>query len=209
MFKVILSAVLLFGLSAQAERNPVGEKVKYKLDNSRARTTSMIKKGWFTAEVTEYLPDAANGPAFNTKLTYDLTISWVGRKVGTKELEAPEQYFRPEFLEQLRSSKTMDLGTFKVAHKGFATVSTMNGKRYRNCDKILIHDIKNDPAEWSGFVRAAVHQITQVTGVAETEIKNLKILAHVKSGIAVLGAVKIDISGQASGFDFKAGFDLL
>lgn len=199
---IALLATLIGGTSYGQARNPVGEKAKYILDNSRARTTSMIRSGTALAEITGYLRDQK---AFNARLTYDLNIDWVGRKSGEKELAAPEEYFQPEFLEKLRREKKIVLPRFTVTHMGFADAKDKNGKLYRNCDKVMISDIKQ--AHEVPFFELLEESFGQVAVVTNTQIEDLKILAHVSLEVPVLGAVKIDLSGKASGFDFKAGFD--
>ena len=39
------------------------------------------------------------------------------------------------------------------------------------------------------------------------QIEDLKLAAHVFTGLPVLGAVKLDLSGTAQGMKIKAGFD--
>lgn len=204
-----------FSFSAQAEsvRNPVGEVANYKLDNNGRRTTSMIRRGKFQAKVLKHMPDSDKGPAYKTQLKFDLTIDWVGRKTGVQAVDVPEQYFQPEFMDELRRRKKMSFPQFKVSHKGMASVRNMDGKRYSNCDKVLIYDVDTSRSYASSpmmdILEQSILQVTQVTGAYREEIKNLRILAHVKEGVPVLGAVKVDIAGTARGFDFKAGFDYL
>ena len=212
---LLIASALLMSQTALSNsdelRNPVGETALYKLDNNGSRTTGMIKKGTFHAKVLKFNPNSADGPAYKTRLKYDMKISWVGRKTGTKDVEVPQRYFMPEFMQELRTKKKMSFPQFKVAHQGRATVKTKEGKRYRNCDKVLIYDIDTGngfaPNEFSQLLEQSVLQVMQVTGAVREEVQNLRILAHVKKGVPVLGAVKIDISGTARGFNFKAGFD--
>ena len=209
LLTLVLAAALSVPAMAFEERNPVGEKANYKLDKASARTTSMIREGTAVAQIIAYLP---NQKAFQAKLTYDLMIDFVGRKAGEKEIAAPEEYFKPEFLEKLRVQKKIVLPNFTVTHMGFGNARNPDGKVYNNCDKVLISDIKQIDTNaihnaFYGFLQESFMQVAAVTG--DTQIENLKILAHVAPNVPVLGAVKIDLSGKASGFDFKAGFDYL
>jgi len=210
MISGVLFAIVMLMIDApmsQAEptRDPIGERANYQLDRNSQRTSSIVRSGSFVTRVADYLPDAEEGPAYNVVLDYDFNISLIGRRQGSQVVEVPAEYFTPEFLEKLRTDKDYEAPKFKIRHEGMANVRNMDGRSYDNCDTILIYDIKD--------VRATplATMLASLAGYAEpmpaASIENLQIRAHIKYGIPVLGAVKIDISGKYNGVSIKVGAD--
>lgn len=197
----------------EQEQNPtsrvkVGDRADYLLDKDSARTSSMINRGTASALVTNHLPRV---PAYLVALTYDLGITYFGDQNGTQDLEVPDAYFDPGFMEQLRSRGQMETATFSVRHLGFDDVTTMDGNSYPNCDVIEIYNIDTTSAANPAMVTMA-HSLLQDAAIATTgnqkaSVENLKIRARVHESVPVIGAAQLDIQGTTSGFNLKAGFD--
>jgi hypothetical protein len=194
---------VVFSVNAFADA-PVGEKAAYKLDRSRERTTSMITAGEFLAEVKEFLPEGDAGPVYRTQLDYDITVSVMGSRKGSQDIDAPAEFFTPEFMVKLRAEGELQYPQFKIRHLGYEDATTMEGSAYPRCDKVFIYDIKTEGAE-NGFL----NMVRAFAGKAPggTQIKDLEITAWMNPQIPVLDAVKMDITGNVDGYDFKAGVD--
>ena len=210
--KALACAVVgVFSFSGLAQEI-VGELANYKLDKSRARTTSMIKRGTVVAEVIEHLPNDPDGAAYMTKMDYDLRVSFVGEKKGTVNLKAPEEFFTEAFLKQLRQDGQVDTPKFKVRHLGYGDAKNMDKKLYKNADIIEIYDVDTSTAKTLSFFGFA-YSVLQDAAIAKlgpdgnANIEDLVIKAYVHSSVPVIGAAKIDLSGKTSGYNFKAGFD--
>ena len=213
--KVMLFSALVFGTTAAYGRNPVGEVANYKLDKNSARTSSMIKSGTMETKVTKAIPDAAEGPSYETAISYDFDIQFVGRQKGTELVAVEEEFFTEEFLQKLRTDGAYEGPDFKIKHEGYADARNLDGKFYPRCDKLLFYDIKTDKEDRSGssspvinLALALLSSTADAYGIdPRADIEDLKIRAHVAFGIPVLGAAKIDMSGKSSGMNVKAGAD--
>jgi len=213
----LLLGTLVFGSAGAFARNPVGETADYQLDRNSARTSSMIKSGTMDAKVIRELPDATDGPAFETAVSYDFEIQFMGNQSGTELVAVAEEFFTEEFLQQLRTNGTYESSEFKIRHEGYADARNLDGKFYPRCDKLLFYDINTSKMERLSASAPVVHMIVQLFNAAadayridpNASIEDLKIRAHIFVGIPVLGAAKIDMSGKYSGVNIKAGADYI
>lgn len=198
----IISWSLISNMANANERNPVGERANYQLDRAAARTSSLIQQGTIVTSVTKHLPDHQDGASYEAQLDYDLTIRFGGRQQGNRKMALPEAYFTPEFLSDLRSNGRYESPQFKVEHLGYANARNLDGKVYENCDKIRIYDVQSP--EYMPFAQIGADILQLATGAL---IEDLVIVAHIKEGEPVLGAVKLDITGKYNGIGIKAGAD--
>lgn len=198
-----------FGASAE-QREPIGENAFYNLDKRNGRTSSMIKSGNFVAEVSGVSANAAI-PSFDVAINYEFDVAWVGNQTGTETMAIDQHYFTQEFLDELRVNGTYQTSEFKVKHMGFADAVNMDGQRYEHCDKLYFYEIKTDgeSALSKLIVSTAYAMLIGGGNVDANQIENLAILAHVKYGNPVIGAVKIDVSGKYNGMNVKAGGDYI
>ena len=186
-------------------RDPMGEVADYKIDRASARTTGMIQSGNMKAVVNSYLPDHADGPSYNVQIDYTLRIQFMGTRTGTQAVTVPETYFTPEFMQDLRASGEYISDSFKVQHMGYADARTLDGGVYPNCDKIRIYDVQTKS---NGLIRLADDILKASEGIEPTAgFEDMVIIAHIKDGLPVLGAAKIDVSGVYDGMRVKAGAD--
>jgi hypothetical protein len=147
------SMTFLATTAMAGDRNPVGEKANYELDRNSSRTSSLIQSGSLSAEVTQHLPDADGGAAYEAKIDYQFRITLVGNRSGTEYVNAPEEYFTEQFLIDLRANGHYESPQFKIDHEGYANARTLDGRTYENCDKVKIYDI--DQGYQSTFVDLA------------------------------------------------------
>jgi hypothetical protein len=212
-----MKLLLCFGLfltgyqALAGERNPVGETAFYQLDKNSRRTSSVIKNGNF---VTQVNGESANTsvPSFDVAINYEFDVAWMGNQSGAEKTEMDQSYFTEEFLEDLRVNKTFESEQFKVRHIGFADAVNMDGRRYENCDLLHFYDIDTGSSQFlPKLISYTAHAMLIGSGSPLTggSIENLQIIAHVKYGAPVLGAVKIDVSGKTSGMKVKAGGDYI
>ncbi len=190
----------LFGLDPDLL---VGQKANFKLDKDPKRTTSLLKKGTFQAVIKSYQPQAENGPAMEVALDYRFDVEFMGEQSGVESGLLDYEYFTEDFLVKLRKEGKYESENFKAIHQGFKDAKTLEGKFYPHCDVILLYDIKDSTLRNSlGSFLATIVQAEN-----QSDIKDMKVLAHIYPGIPVLGAVKIDVSGKHSGMNIKAGAD--
>jgi len=205
-------AILMAGFHASAdERNPIGESAFYQLDKNSRRTSSVIKSGNF---ITEVSGESANAslPSFDVAINYEFDVAWMGNQRGTEQTAIDQTYFTEEFIETLRVTKKYESEQFKVRHIGFADAVNMDGRRYSNCDLLHFYDIDTGSSQFlPQFFQYAAHAMLIGSGqqLFGGSIEDLQIIAHVKYGAPVLGAVKIDVSGKYSGMKIKAGGDYI
>lgn len=200
--KFISLTVLLWSFVFTAPvfaEDPVGETAHYKVDNSRSRTSRLIRSGTFDVDVASY---KAEQRAYGLVMEYELNVVLRGRESGQESLDAPQEYFTPEFWQTLREEGSYESEQFKVQHLGYATVRNMDGETYENCDKVRIYDIE----QMTEFSRLG-HQLARVD--RNSRMEDMEIVAHVKEGFPVLGAVKLDVKARYSGQNIKAGADYL
>lgn len=207
MFGVVLALTLAstsYG-SVSANRDPVGEVANYKVDRNSRRTTRMIQSGVMKAEVTTFQAGHPDGPAYEVTIDYSFKIQTMGTRTGTELVSVPEAYFTPEFLEDLRINGEYISDSFKVQHLGYADARTLDGGIYPHCDKIRIYDVQNSELGVVGIARQMLDFGTEGSTVSDFE--DLEIFAHIKEGLPVLGAAKIDVSGKYQGMNVNAGSD--
>ena len=206
-FGVVL-ALSLSGISfgnVNPDRDPIGEVADYKVDRNSSRTTGMIQSGDMKAAVTSFQQDNPDGPSYDVKIDYTFKIQFMGTRTGTEMVNVPEAYFTPEFMQDLRTNGEYISDSFKVQHQGYADVRTMDGGVYPNCDKVRIYDVQTAQIGIVGIAR----QMLVVSGDPSTDsdFEDMEIVAHIKEGLPVLGAAKIDVSGIYQGMRVKAGAD--
>lgn len=217
LMRFAAAVISVVGLTSVASaQSPVGDFAHYDLDRNPARTTSMILAGKFDVTVDAYVPDHADGPAYETSLEYDFNVQMVGRKKGAEKMMVPADYFEPDFLQNLRDTGRYDGAGFKVRHEGYVDARTIDGTLYANCDKILIYDIQtaamqSSMANGAGRFLAVARDLIAMAARSQLgvsgDVQDLQVRAAIYPGVPVLGAVKLDISGIVSGFRFKAGAD--
>lgn len=201
------AAFMVFGTTAFADRNPVGEKADYMLDRNAQRTSNLIQSGTLAAEITGRNPDAEGGPVYNAKIDYSFRITLIGNRSGTELVDAPADFFTEEFLMELRRTGHYESPQFKIDHEGFADATTLDGHRFPHCDKLKIYDI--DQGSHSPLLDMARAMVRSANAGQTTDntIQDLVLRAHISYGVPVLGAVKLDVSGKYSDINIKAGAD--
>lgn len=177
----------------------VGQKADYQLDKNPQRTSSMIKSGSVTATIANFLENDPSGPAYEVNIDYLFKVTFMGTYQGTEAANLEKEFFTEAFLENLRKTGHYEGANFKADHKGYADAENLDGKFYSHCDKVLLYDLKKP-----GFFTRLVGEMI---GMGRADLKNAKVLAHIYPKIPVLGAVKIDVSGVASGQNVKVGGD--
>lgn len=192
--------------STNPDRDPIGENADYKIDRSSSRTSPMIQSGTMKASVTGYLPDHADGPSYAVKIDYTFKIQFMGTRTGSEIVSVPEVYFTPEFMQDLRANGEYVTDSFKVQHQGYADVRTMDGGIYPHCDKIRIYDVQTTAAALTPIIDVA-RQLLAHPGQPSNDFEDMEIIGHIKEGLPVLGAAKIDVSGIYQGRRVKAGAD--
>ena len=184
-------------------RDPSGERADYAVDRSSSRTSSLIRSGTMTAVVTRSLPDASP-PAYEVKIDYRFQLQVFGSRSGSQTEPFEDAFFTPDFLEQLRATGSYESDSFRIQHLGFEDAHTMDGHDYPNCDLIRIYDIRQLAA--SPLLRVASRLLAPSLRSGD-HLDNMEIRAHVSFGLPVLGAVKLDITGDYRGQRVKAGAD--
>lgn len=177
---------LFCAASFAATPDILGQKARYVLDKDPKRTSSMIQSGKVDASVTQHLA-TASPPAYEITLNYQFKIQLMGNQEGTQAEAVDAEFFKPEFLENLRKTGSYEGANFKAKHLGYADAKNLDGKLYQNCDKVLLYDF--DTAD---------------TG---EDIQDLQVLVHVYPGLPVLGGAKIDATGKYNGLPVKVGGD--
>lgn len=164
-----LIPLLLLTLSSQ----------NYKLNRSRARTSSVIQSGKIKLSVLEAIEHSEHGRVYPVKLDVKITV-WYSDKEESSSFYLPESYYTNAFWSELKENDYAQLPDFKMKH--IKAISS-------ECDQVLIFD----------FERANNNVLLN----NEAEIKS-----EVCRGLEGIGARYLDIKGTAQGFDYKAGFDL-
>lgn len=204
---LFLVGILFIFAGWSVPKDHVGETAYYKVDTNPERTTSAIQKGSFVFDVARFNPETPNGPAYDMKFNYDLTITFpIGRRTGFEIFQLPESYFSPEFWEQLRRDGEFNHPKVKLKHEGYADVQTPDGRSYTHCDKVFIYDIDTS----SQFLRELADALADAEGLERGHsIQDLEIHAKIKEGIPSLRAASLDISGKIDGFPFTIGADYI
>lgn len=199
----LISTIFLSWGHAFEQRDPLGEKAHYKLVTKSPRTTRMIRSGQLDAEVVSFKPDALGGPAYETKMTYNFKILFMGTHQGVSSTLVPQDYYGPEFMIRLREDGLIETPSFKIQHLGYENAMNSDGNFYINCDKVLLYDI--DQTQPTGLLDPFIQLFKSLS--KQEDIQDMKINALVYPGIPVLSAARLDISGVNGGRKFKTGFD--
>ena len=204
---------MVASLGLAENRDPIGEQAPYRVDTRGDRTSSMVKSGTMSTRVAGP-SESENVEGYNVELGYNIDVSWVGRQQGTEKVDIAAEFFTQEFLEDLRRRGTYESPEFKIKHQGIATVTNMDGRTYVGCHKLLFYDIDAKKNSKSSQLFASLFRAEALkqspngpTDAVVSDIEDLKILAHVKYGEPVLGAVKLDVSGTYKGMFLKLGGD--
>ncbi len=203
----IMSVIFLVSTASQGVIDPLGQAANYKIDKDAKRTSSMLKSGTIKLSVPKEGQDLSKGPAYEVHIDYKFDIALMGPYQGNKITQIEKEYFTEEFLVTLREKGHYEGQYFKANHLGYADAKNLDGKFYAHCDKILLYDIK-EPANLSMFSEFLATVLAE-QGADRENIQDLKVLAHISTGIPVLGAVKVDVSGVYNGMDVKAGGDYI
>lgn len=195
----LIGIVFAFAALNLTAKDIVGQKADYLLDKDPNRTMKMIKSGTVTASVVNFQESGPTGPTYEVSMDYHFKVSLMGNYDGTQSTNLEEEFFTPQFIENLRKTGHYEGPYFKADHKGYADAKTMDGNFYPHCDKVLLYDLKNP--------NPFMDMLAESVGVTRADLKDGKVLAHIYPGIPVLGAVKIDMSGVSSGMNVKAGGD--
>jgi hypothetical protein len=207
MLALGLSSTVFASTGTGPDRDPIGEFADYKVDRNSSRTTSMIQSGTMKAEVTNFIPDHADGPSYEARIDYTFKIQMMGTRTGTEIVTVPEVYFTPEFMQDLRTNGSYVSDSFKVQHQGYADVRTMDGGVYPHCDKIRIYDVQSEIAATVPMINVARQLLGPTGQQPDGDFEDMEIIAHIKEGLPVLGAAKIDVSGLYQNMRVKAGAD--
>jgi hypothetical protein len=204
----ILGFCFLISSVSSAGIDPLGQSANYKLDKDPNRTSSMLKSGTIKISVPNEAKDLSQGPAYNVRIDYDFKIAIMGPYQGTKETQIEKEYFSEEFLENLRKTGYYEGQYFKAKHMGYADAKNLDGKMYPHCDKVFLYDLKQ-PSALNLFSDLLGTMATSEIIPDRADIEDIKILAHIFAGVPVLGAVKVDVSGNYDGMPVKAGGDYM
>ena len=178
--------------SFEQRETKVGDKANYKVDTDSARTCQLVRGGKYVLEVTKILPDQSPS-AYEIRVDYDLKLAPpLGRTIGVKNTQLPTEYFTIDLWNRVRKGGEYVGQGFKMKHEGYVDALMPDGHIYEHCDKVYIYDMED---------------ITIETTTGTYILKNATIHALVREEIPVLGAVKMDISGNIDGFDFTMGLD--
>jgi hypothetical protein len=206
MFLTVCLATVAMG---NDRRDPVGEVAKYKLDKSGGRTSMAVSKGAISTTVARTIDDQ-NGKSYGVKIDYDVTLKITGSFKDSFEMVFPENFFTPDFIDNLRNSGSYVSDQYKITYDGQADASNSDGRVFPKADLLTIYDIKVDGEK--GLYRllciAAGFDPDEVSVEKALPMANMKIKAHVYQGIPALSSVKLDLSGKIKGIPTKLGFDL-
>jgi len=200
----LLSSIVVHA-DYQVAQDLVGQEASYALTRDSGRNAWLIKAGQGKTTIESYQADSAT---YLVKIDYDVNIRLHGPEKGSIEIAIPEAMFTDQFFIDLTTNHPVDFGDFKIDFDGMATVTDAQGNSYEQCYKTRLYDINTGA---SGGKNRAVPGIRVLrhegTGIL-AEIENLVIRLAINSDVSALGAVQVDISGKASGFNIRAGFDL-
>ena len=177
------------------------ETAFYELDRSSDRTTGMVRDGALQVNVSDYIPDHEDGPAYRSNFDFELETSIAGRQRGHETIMLVEQYFSEEFWQELCQNKSIETPSFKVDHLAIENVTIGSGQFFEGCDKVLFYDIQT---EGSSFLFSFFNSLT---GYESKGLDDMKFTAYICDDVPAWGAAKLDITGKSRGFRFKLGFD--
>lgn len=204
----LFSAALIVSLGLTAgmalAHDPTGETADYVIDRNSARTSSMILGGNGTVTVLGPATDSEGKAVYDVQLRYKAKVILMGEKEGVEDIQIDREFFEPEFMAKLRAEGQYSSESFKIKHLGYRDARNMDGGVYPHCDYVLFYDIKTrEPLEdflvWIGSALGGL--------VSSGDVQDVKVYAHIKEGVPVLGAVKMDASAVVKGNFIKAGVD--
>jgi hypothetical protein len=201
------SLFFLFSSVSRSAVNPLGQSANYNIDKDPQRTSSMLKSGTVKLSVPKEGEEQNKGPAYQVNIDYQFKVALMGNYQGSKVTQLEKEFFTEEFLVNLREKKHYESPYFKADHLGYADAKNLDGKFYPHCDKILIYDMKQ-PGEFNFFTELLATMVNP-EDPDRVDIQDLKALAHIYAGVPVLGAVKVDVSGNYNGMHVKAGGDYI
>jgi hypothetical protein len=198
----LIATLFMFGLSLGSlaacgprsssgikSAKPLNETAAYTLVKNPMRTVSMIKEGTAAMRIAEFNPSPA-GDYYRVQLNYKGKAQILFKTQNlddSQTVNVPSIYFTAGFWEDLEKNGSYKATGFNVALKERGTASLDDGRTFPDAFHIQITDFADD---------------TNAT------IKNLAIDSWVVPNLAAIGAVQIDLHGQAPGIAVKAGFDL-
>ena len=192
---------------AESPRNPAGEQAAFAIVADGVRTTGAVNEGTFATTVVQ----GARPGTFGVRIAYDVDIAIVGRRSGSRVIEAPAEFFAPDFVVKLRETKHFVSPGFKVEYLGREDVITADGKSYRGADLIRLYDIRvNDSVQASRQDEAESATVDSTGNDLSTTLtfEIGAIRAAVMPGVPALGAVQIDLTGTLAGLELSIGADL-
>lgn len=195
----ILALQLCVATTSMGSKDPIGETANYKLDKDPKRTSSMINSGKMKVTVAK-AQEMASGPGYVIDIDYVFNVNFLGNQTGAEYVTVEKEFFTEEFIVNLREKKHYEGAYYKADHVGYADAKTMEGKLYKNCDKVLLYDMKSAP-------KFLVDLFADITDGERAKIQNMKALVHVYPGIPAMGGAKIDVTGKSSGQNVKVGAD--
>jgi len=183
--------------------SPVGQVAKYQVDTKTAgRTTGAVRSGTVVLDVTG---QNSTKSAYSVRIGYDLNIAVVGRKQGAQSIDIPNQYFGSQFLTELKSKGTVKTNYFTAVYGGTATITTLDGNTYVDCDKVLLSDFHAP----SALKLVTDSQIGFLAGNGSAPAVNLQATLFLQPGVPVLGAVSLDLVIMAGAQNVKVGADFI
>lgn len=215
MFKILWAALPLFissslladaNISPFISENPIDEEAAYVLNESRDRTSWIIKEGRADTKVTHYDSTSEFGPGYVIKIDYDMDVRFKGKRSGTINLLVPQEVFVAGFLADLESSHPKRFGGFDLDFHGRENAKDANDRNYNSCTKTRIFNVNPNYRPINRGAREIIVLSHESQGF---EIKDLEINMKIHNSLPVLGAVQLDVSGMAAGISFRAGFDYL
>jgi hypothetical protein len=166
--------------------DPVGQRGCFQLDRSRARTMSVVRDAK-AADTVVRREEGGGSPYYVVELRYVMYVYLLGDQDGLMTLHVPAEYFTPEFLVGLRQSRMYRAADFSMEWLGQRTVTTLEGVVYRDCDDVVIRDVRSE---------------------TPTPATDLEIHTCIAPGAPGLGAVQLDMTGRLHGFRLRGGLDL-
>lgn len=193
---------LVLSINLFANTNPVGQKANYVLNGSSDRSSWVIKGGKAEAIIKGYDTTSPYGPGYILEINYDMSVRFKGRQQGTIGLLVPEPLFAENFINELIAEHPRSFGAFDLDYLGQTGAKDADDHYYNPCYKLHIYNIDSNYRPRNGVSRVGVLYIKG------DRIEDLEVNMKAYPGLAVLGAIQLDVSGVSSGISFKAGFDL-
>ena len=190
-----------------AKSSPVGETANFQIDTTGSRTNSAVESGSVTTTVVQdnNLQVAGGPSSYQIKMDLEVDLGILGKKSGSKNLHLPSDYFQDDWIAKLRTTGHYESTQFKADHLGYEDAETLDSHSYKHCDKVKIYDI--DQSALSPFAAVASMLLQSDFTDSVPPIKDLVLFVDLHDGVPALRAVRIDLSGSASGMEIKVGLD--